>query len=119
MALVEALVAAAIVALVTGLFLSLLVQAGGDIGRSRARLQSLMVASAALAKARADGPNGTKSGERGGVRWVLICEPAPLHSARMDLIECTARTQGSGPLDGPIVLKSAWQAVRPEPSSPP
>jgi hypothetical protein len=124
MVLVEALAAAAVIALTASLFLSVLTDSALAIDKSRIKAEEVMIASRTLNEAPALGRGAPTSGVTEGHAWRLDCAPSrKLSGRRLDLILCTAQvsatsTLGKGPQQ--LVLRTAFAAPKGEfdPASP-
>jgi type II secretory pathway pseudopilin PulG len=94
MVLVEALVAAGVIAVVAGLFLMVLSDAGLAVGTSRERARQFMIAAQVLEEARAMGPAAPNAGETLGHPWKLECALSSTATSRLlDLILCRVSVQ--------------------------
>jgi len=113
MALMEVLVASAILAGALLAFLAVLGDARHDLAHARERAEAAALASAVLEEARTTWDSGPYSGERGAHAWVLRCAvSSEAQSPRLIVVECTVTVRprrGQGPS---VTLESAWARPR-------
>ncbi|KAF0174201.1 MAG: hypothetical protein FD124_1418 [Alphaproteobacteria bacterium] len=109
MALVEVVVAAAIIATAALLFLGILLDARADVARARAILLATAQANALLLDAQTNWPDIPRAGTQEGQSWTLDCQIGEdARSPRLVLLDCTARVTPAAGLKTPIVLRTTW-----------
>jgi hypothetical protein len=119
MALMEVLIAGAVLAAAMLAFLAVLTEAHADLAHARRNAEAAALAQAILREARSHWARGPYSGERSGFSWTLACAAPPeASSPRLVLVQCSATITGNG-LGAPRRFKTAWAAPRAHIFSPP
>lgn len=111
MALLEVLVAAAILAGVVLAFLSLLGESRADLARARQTSEAAALGRSLLREASTNWERVPSVGETDGLRWTRRCEASSsIRSERLVLVLCRIRIQSGGGAE--IALDTAWAISR-------
>jgi hypothetical protein len=111
MALMEVLVASAILIAAMLAFLLIIRDARSDLASARANAQATAVALDVLHEARTTWNKGPYTGERNGISWRLSCAASPDgQSARLVVVGCLVAVAQTG--RAPMILQSSWLVSR-------
>lgn len=111
MALMEVLVAGALLAAAMLAFLAVLREAHGDLAQARNNAEATAVAMSVLREAQTSWESGPYAGERAGFSWRLSCSVSrEASSPRLAVVNCSVSVARAGL--SPLVLDRVWAAPR-------
>ncbi|MES1198606.1 MAG: hypothetical protein ABUS48_01335 [Pseudomonadota bacterium] len=113
MALLEVLVAGAVLGTALVFFFGVLRDGHADIARARSNTLASQIAFQALAQAQLDWPSIQSTGRNGRYTWTLSCTPSStVKSPRLELIRCQASV--TSPEQPALAFATAFAHVRPQ-----